>query len=244
MSHPWIRDRHSVLVAALAMTASAAACTDPVEDDPSIVARYQTSTGSELTFHDYGDGVAGVWHHGRIADGVPAEFPLEMVAPASVDLLYRRVFPDEVVPALFVTAGEQARARDVVRTGPGTPTGAPRSSGDSGSDAAFPRSEFLPLCAGLDSLDQPWTLTRRTGNTTKSSSDRETAFMTAASYRGTIRILMRYRTWFDWSTQYDRNVAAGDYDGGGVFSTVFDFDAEARIEGSGDGWHGCGAFDG
>ena len=100
MSFPPISDRQFALLTALSLAAGAAACAAPADDDPSIVARYATSVGSELTFHDYGDGVAGVWHHGRLADGVPDEFPLTLVAPASIDTLYRQVFPDQVVPEL------------------------------------------------------------------------------------------------------------------------------------------------
>jgi hypothetical protein len=149
MSFTQISDRQFALIAALSLAAGTAACTAPADDDPTIVARYTTSVGSELTFHDYGDDVAGIWHHGRIADGVPAEFPLTLVAPASIDTLYRQVFPDQVVPALFVATGVAARARDATRTEPGTLLGNPRSSSDPDpDDSEFPRGDFLPLCAG------------------------------------------------------------------------------------------------
>jgi hypothetical protein len=243
MSFPPISDRQFALLAALSLAAGAAACAAPTDDDPSIVARYATSVGSELTFHDYGDGVAGVWHHGRLADGVPDEFPLTLVAPASIDTLYRQVFPDQVVPELFVATGTAARARDATRTEPGTLLGNPRSSSDpTPDDSEFPRGDFLPLCDGMDSADEYWIMTRRTGDSTKVRADVDRAHLTAATYRHTIRIILRYRIWSDWATQYDRLVPEGEYDGGGVSSAIFDFDADVRVEGPNDGWHSCGAF--
>lgn len=107
-------------------------------------------------------------------------------------------------------------------------------------DSACPWSWFAPnqcFCWG-EWCEQ---LGYQTGTTSFTRHDQNSFRSAACVYRGTIRYVTSYKTWWSWSTAVNAVVSAGWYSTWWRDNVSIDFDASSWVkEAEGDGYHHCG----
>lgn len=107
-------------------------------------------------------------------------------------------------------------------------------------DSACPWSWFYQARCGCIG-SQCTVLAYQTGTTSFTYSDKNYFTSSACAYRGTVRLIGSYKTWWSWTRAYDVQVPTGWYYYWWHDNTMFDFDASSWVqEADGDGYHHCG----
>jgi hypothetical protein len=153
----------------------------------------------------------------------------------------RRDYYRELSKQLGLSAGAQVRTE---RQATGDNAKAPMTKANmallSEDDSLCPWSWYLPnlcWCVGDWCAQHPY----RTGVDNITKYDQNWIHTTVCSYRGTVRNLTSYRTWWSWTTAMDVYLVAGTYSWWYHDNSLLDFDACTRVEDAdGDGYHQCG----
>lgn len=221
------------------------------EESALMLATVQTDRGTELSFLEPAPGTLLVAERGTFAK--PPVGGAGHRSPERAVDIFRRLAPGRALPPALVEAQSRFDRMEAQLGGihPIRTESPPQPTADDAvtmstfaledanpDDALVPLSWFVATQCPNQSASKKVCLGRRSGDETFSAGDVHYLDSNVASYRGTVRVRVRQKTWWSWSTKHDFNIQAGEvwwiyWSSGTLDATV----AEEFREATGDGYH-------